>query len=132
MPRYRAAGSGAVIETKAPLIAWGQHTGDQAEAPKYRSGPGKTDRIEHLHQAPAGQRSSYDGRTAPRNSSSGSNFSGPASGKSPGKSAAANVTAKVRADKPANPGLYTKRQNTFDKPSRIGGGFSRPMKKARD
>jgi hypothetical protein len=86
--KYRAQGSGAVIETQNPIVGWGQNTTEGAEKPEYaKSYP--AGQWTSKHPEPGGERPRYyDDRTRPSYSESGSNYPFRA-----GKSAAPGVNA---------------------------------------
>ena len=74
--RYKAQGSGAVIETQNPIIGWGQNTTEGAEKPPLHRGEYDAAIATHKHPAPKGERDRYDDRLEPRYSVSGANYAG--------------------------------------------------------
>jgi hypothetical protein len=95
--KYRATGSGAVIETQNPIVGWGQNTTEGAATPEYaKSYP--ADRWTGKHPEPVEPPRRYDDRTKAKYADSGAQYPFKA-----GKSAVPNVTAP-RAKSPYDRG----------------------------
>jgi hypothetical protein len=116
--KYRAQGSGTVIETQNPIYGWGQNTTDGAEKPPLHRGEYDAAVATHKWPAPKGERDKYDDRLEPRFSESGSNYAGFGPGKSD-----SGATAPSGKYSGLKQGLYHKYQDRFNSGfGRIGSG----------
>jgi hypothetical protein len=128
MPRYPSSGGGAPITTSSPIYAWGQSTCEGAAKPEYATNY-PADSATHRHQAPKGERKSYNDATPPKHTKSGANYAG----KGPGKTAAPSTKQPSGYLKAANPGVPHKQQDRFNKGfGKIGSGEGRRMRTSRD